>query len=406
MGFFDNISGLLSSNDEEKNKINSLYGVPQGVVDEANGGTMMGLGGLLMAAGQRQTPAQRAQWLSQIGNVSNSRDSNIYKAAQARLMEQQIKNQQNKVHYFKGPDDRTYAVDANDPSKGAIPVAGQAGGGYRTATGAPISSIKPGEVYFGPDGKPGVVSGSGTNLNIENKQESAEAQELGKNYATKRLALEDSANVAPMAISRLTLMQNVLSKSAQGPLSGVLGTAGGLAQQLGISDEMLKKAGIDPNQATTNDIANKINSQLVKDSLASKEFPSNNFSDADRNFITKSFPNIQNMPGANQAITDIMIAKHNYDLLRGSEWEKYQTEAEQNGKRPEFDKFERKWRADHSKDNIFAPIQEKLNSGAYGYPKSASDNVPKISTQEDYDKLPVGAEYIAPNGKKLTKGGM
>lgn len=48
--------------------------------------TLTQLGGTLMAAGQRQSPAQRAQYLAQLGNVGGNINSQMYQAAQGRLM--------------------------------------------------------------------------------------------------------------------------------------------------------------------------------------------------------------------------------------------------------------------------------------------------------------------------------
>jgi hypothetical protein len=77
--------GLLTGNNDP-NAINQTYGVPQGIVDNANSDSMIGLGGLLMAAGQRQTPQQRAQMLSQLGNAVAAGDRSLYTGAQSYLM--------------------------------------------------------------------------------------------------------------------------------------------------------------------------------------------------------------------------------------------------------------------------------------------------------------------------------
>ena len=48
--------------------------------------TLTQLGGTLLAAGQKQSPAQRAQYLAQLGNVGGNINSQMYQAAQGRLM--------------------------------------------------------------------------------------------------------------------------------------------------------------------------------------------------------------------------------------------------------------------------------------------------------------------------------
>jgi hypothetical protein len=52
--------------------------------------TLGQIGGLLMAAGQKQMPAQRAQYLGQLGQVGGNMQSDIYKMAQAKLMTSQF----------------------------------------------------------------------------------------------------------------------------------------------------------------------------------------------------------------------------------------------------------------------------------------------------------------------------
>lgn len=78
------LESLLGGGDQ--NAINPTYGVPQGIVNNANSDSMIGLGGLLMAAGQRQTPQQRAQLLSQLGTAASMGDRSLYTGAQSYLM--------------------------------------------------------------------------------------------------------------------------------------------------------------------------------------------------------------------------------------------------------------------------------------------------------------------------------
>lgn len=91
------LSGLLNGFLGDPDQMNSTYNVPQRAVNGAGFDAMMNLGGLLMAAGQRMTPQQRAQYLSQIGVAGNAFDNSIYKSAQERLMGAQMQAAQKKV---------------------------------------------------------------------------------------------------------------------------------------------------------------------------------------------------------------------------------------------------------------------------------------------------------------------
>jgi len=53
-------------------------------------GTLGQLGATLLAAGQKQMPAQRAQYLAQLGNVGGNMQSEMFKIAQTNLMRQQL----------------------------------------------------------------------------------------------------------------------------------------------------------------------------------------------------------------------------------------------------------------------------------------------------------------------------
>ena len=259
----------------DPNEMNSLYNVPQGVVDEANGGTLMGLGGLLMAAGQRQTPAQRAQWLSQIGNVANSRENSIYKAAQARLMEQQIKNQQNKVHYFKGADDRTYAVDANDPSKGAVPLAGQAAGaGGHWATGSELPPGYDGKnpIWMGNEGPKAVGSGGTTINNVANPI----VKGVGEQFS-------DSIDKAKTAVGTIRSINAAREQ---------LDMPGGITTGLGANAQLdFKKAatlfGADPAQVTNTESFRAAIKPIVLSNVKALG-AGNAISNADREFVEKA----------------------------------------------------------------------------------------------------------------------
>jgi hypothetical protein len=55
------------------------------------------LGATLLAAGQKQMPAQRAQYLAQLGNFGNNIQSQMYQAAQGRLMAAQYNEKMQEV---------------------------------------------------------------------------------------------------------------------------------------------------------------------------------------------------------------------------------------------------------------------------------------------------------------------
>lgn len=80
--------GLLGGQDEETGaEIDPRYGVPRADVRQAQAGLLGNLGATLLAAGQRISPAQRAQLLGQLGPQMGQFSTDIYNAAQRRYQQ-------------------------------------------------------------------------------------------------------------------------------------------------------------------------------------------------------------------------------------------------------------------------------------------------------------------------------
>jgi len=77
--------------------INPSYGVPEADVRQAGLNTLGNIGGILLAAGQSMTGAQRGQLLSQLGPALGGMNTDIYKSSQARLMNAQQQEKMREV---------------------------------------------------------------------------------------------------------------------------------------------------------------------------------------------------------------------------------------------------------------------------------------------------------------------
>ncbi len=235
--------------------------------------------------------------------------------------------------------------------------------------------------------------------NVDTKGEGAEAQEAGKLAATRRGDMLSAADAAPEKIARLSLLRNVLANTQTGPLAGVEGTAGAVANSLGISPDTLKGLGIDPNQATNNQIAQKLANELVVGSIGAKNggFPASNFSVAERQFIEQMFPSIASQPGSNQAVSDVLIAREQRNLQKADEWAQYKA-AQRQAKQPiSYEDFEDQWGQKHNQDNVFAPIQQKFLSGAYG-PIGAPVPTPNPTAMKAMPQAPAAQQpQVAPS---------
>lgn len=70
----------------DPNNIDPRYGVPMGDVRQAAWNSIGNMSALLLAAGQPMAPQQRAAYLAQLGQAGGSMNTDLYNAAQRRLM--------------------------------------------------------------------------------------------------------------------------------------------------------------------------------------------------------------------------------------------------------------------------------------------------------------------------------
>jgi hypothetical protein len=94
-GFGDFLTGGGVYSDPKA--INPTYGVPEGDVRQAAINQLGQMSALLLAAGQPMEGSQRAQLLAQVGNTGSQFNTNLYNAAQRRLMTSQMVEKQDEA---------------------------------------------------------------------------------------------------------------------------------------------------------------------------------------------------------------------------------------------------------------------------------------------------------------------
>jgi hypothetical protein len=94
-GFGDFLTGGGIYSDPKA--INQTYGVPEGDVRQAAINQLSQLSALALAAGQPMEGSQRAQLLAQMGQTGGQFNTNLYNAAQRRLMTGQIQERQDEL---------------------------------------------------------------------------------------------------------------------------------------------------------------------------------------------------------------------------------------------------------------------------------------------------------------------
>lgn len=101
-GLLDFFTGSGDYADPEK--IDPRYGVPMSDVRQAALNSIGNMGAILMAAGQRMEPAQRAAYLAQLGQAGAGFNTDLYNASQRRLMQARTQEQMQEMEENKRLD--------------------------------------------------------------------------------------------------------------------------------------------------------------------------------------------------------------------------------------------------------------------------------------------------------------
>lgn len=133
---------------EQMAQIDPRYGVPRSDVRDAAVNTLGNISALLLAAGQPITPAQRAQLIAQIGPAAAGAGTDLYNAAQRRLMTAQMQQrqaqQQSATEFANMLMGRPAAGTAAGAAAGAAaPAAGEPSGGAGAAAPAGAAGGQP-----------------------------------------------------------------------------------------------------------------------------------------------------------------------------------------------------------------------------------------------------------------------
>lgn len=325
----------------DPNNVDPVYGVPRGMVRDAQWNTIGNVSATLLAAGMRMTPAQRAQILMQgLSNAGSRQTTDMYNAQlmrakgdeirqqaedrkrqaqvletiranpqaygltpdQARLLgpsnvadivKRQIDDEQ--YQFVKMDDGRIAAINKRDPSK--VVYSGQASG----PEWGPLEEVDVGGKKVSRQrnlktNEYRQIGGSGVSVNVggDGGADEEVRKALAKKEGETLASYQKAGMVAGSAIQDLAAMQELLEVAPQGPLQGRL------AQRFpGFSD----------SAAVLQSYVQRIAPTLrVEGSGAT--------SDVEFQGMLASLPQLQNSPAANRAILEAMRAKAELNIER------------------------------------------------------------------------------------------
>ncbi|MVT52528.1 hypothetical protein GPL17_18775 [Bradyrhizobium yuanmingense] len=201
---------------------------------------------------------------------------------------------------------------------------------------------------------------SKTDVTVDQRGENEEAKAAGKAAGERRATMFASAGAAPKTLQNLARAESLLNQVAQGKLEPSRMTVSAWAKALGVNDEVAASLGLDPKGVGSAQALQSLVNESVIGKIGSGGFPANNFSDADREFITGIFPRLGDDPQANRIRIEGARRMANLDLQRAKDYQARKAEPSNKGKN--FEDFETDWSEKIAKQDLFGDLRKQAES--------------------------------------------
>lgn len=193
---------------------------------------------------------------------------------------------------------------------------------------------------------------------VDMRGESEEAKAIGMAAGKRAGETMSAASLGVKQIQRLGQMEALMSRVETGKMAQAKMSLSAWGNALGINDEALRGMGLDPKTVGDAQAMNAIAGRMVIDMIGAGGFPANNFSDADRQFITGTVPQLANTPRGNKIIMEAARRTAQLDIEKAKEWRKWR-HANKGGS---FDDFDVIWSDKMGSKNHFADLVEQASA--------------------------------------------
>jgi len=242
----------------------------------------------------------------------------------------------------------------------------------RAAAGVPadyrgvVQIDRDGQLHF--PGKPA------TEVNIDQKAETAEASKIGEAAGKRAGDAMAAAASASKQLLRLGQMEALLKNVETGRLQPSRMSVAALGKAMGVDDKFLEALGLDPKGVGDAQAVNAISGRMLVDMIGSGGFPANNFSNTDREFLTGTLASLANDPRANQILLETSKRMAQIDIEKAKGWREFKR-ANPKGS---FDDYELEFGDKIGAQDRFADLAAKakgLGSAAASPPPAAADHL-------------------------------
>jgi hypothetical protein len=187
--------------------------------------------------------------------------------------------------------------------------------------------------------------------------ENAETAEMGKLAAARAGETMKAMGAAPKALMRLAQVDTMLGQIEQGKVQPARQSISAWAKSFGLDDATAERLGLDPKGVGTAQALSALTNELVIGKIGSGQFPANNFSDADRNFLVSTVPQLANDPRGNKIMVETARRLAHFDAAKGREWLNFRRDPANKGKNS-FDDFEAAWATKIADADIFGDLRK------------------------------------------------
>lgn len=171
----------------------------------------------------------------------------------------------------------------------------------------------------------GQVVQAGANPGVTvNTGDNAFDRKRGDEIATTIGSIERAGREAPAALRRFDSFERSLVGFTTGAGSETVLKAGQIAQRLGVPDSVLNRVGLDRNATAQGENIRSIAGQMVIGALQSGQFPTQNLSDGDRQFLQSINPGLANSPDGNRLLLAAGRAVAMRDMEVAAAWREWQ----------------------------------------------------------------------------------
>lgn len=199
-----------------------------------------------------------------------------------------------------------------------------------------------------------------TEVNIDQKTETGEAKAAGEAAGKRRADMFAAAGSAGKTLTNLSRMEGLLNQVSQGKLSPARMNISAWAKSLGLNDDVAKSLGLDPQGVGSAQAVQSLINESVVGKIGQGGFPANNFSDADREFITKIFPSLGDDPQANKIRIEGARRMAQLDIERAKAFQAFKRDPANKGRG--FEDFELDWSDKMAQRDVFGDLRREAES--------------------------------------------